>query len=150
MKLDDMVGTGGSIIHCKQRKCKVGKFSYHCECTLGYLRLWLMSQALRACHFLWPRLLFYELLHVLRPSLSKSSRASFVSRSVVVKRYLSAGNKLEIETDRSRFRSSQLLHTKMSRQDKATTERNTRTLREFVKRPENKVCADCKKNGQFN
>ncbi|KAF9476001.1 ArfGap-domain-containing protein [Pholiota conissans] len=34
----------------------------------------------------------------------------------------------------------------MSRQDKATTERFTRTLRELVKRPENKVCADCKRN----
>lgn len=34
----------------------------------------------------------------------------------------------------------------MSRQDKQTTERHTRTLRELVKRPENKVCADCKKN----
>lgn len=35
----------------------------------------------------------------------------------------------------------------MSRQDKATTERHTRTLRELVKRPENKFCGDCKKNG---
>lgn len=34
----------------------------------------------------------------------------------------------------------------MSRQDRQTTERHTRTLRELVKRPENKVCADCKKN----
>ncbi|KZP30322.1 ArfGap-domain-containing protein [Athelia psychrophila] len=34
----------------------------------------------------------------------------------------------------------------MSRQDKATTERNTKSLRELVKRPENKVCADCKRN----
>ncbi|KAF5361670.1 hypothetical protein D9758_007291 [Tetrapyrgos nigripes] len=34
----------------------------------------------------------------------------------------------------------------MSRQDKATTERHTRTLRDLVKRPENKVCADCKRN----
>ncbi|KAF8202834.1 hypothetical protein BJ912DRAFT_1052882 [Pholiota molesta] len=34
----------------------------------------------------------------------------------------------------------------MSRQDKATSERFTRTLRELVKRPENKVCADCKRN----
>ncbi|KDN46364.1 hypothetical protein RSAG8_04308, partial [Rhizoctonia solani AG-8 WAC10335] len=34
----------------------------------------------------------------------------------------------------------------MSRQDKQTTERNARTLRELVKRPENKFCADCKKN----
>ncbi|KAF7978976.1 hypothetical protein HWV62_44227 [Athelia sp. TMB] len=34
----------------------------------------------------------------------------------------------------------------MSRQDKATTERNTKMLRELVKRPENKVCADCKRN----
>jgi hypothetical protein len=35
-----------------------------------------------------------------------------------------------------------------SRQDKATTERNARTLRELVKRPDNKICADCKKNGE--
>ncbi|KAG6853531.1 hypothetical protein C0991_003451 [Blastosporella zonata] len=35
----------------------------------------------------------------------------------------------------------------MSRQDKATTEKFTRTLRELVKHPENKVCADCKRNG---
>ncbi|EPQ61165.1 ArfGap-domain-containing protein [Gloeophyllum trabeum ATCC 11539] len=34
----------------------------------------------------------------------------------------------------------------MSRQDKATTERHARTLRELLKRPENKVCADCKRN----
>ncbi|KAJ1310709.1 hypothetical protein OPQ81_009233 [Rhizoctonia solani] len=34
----------------------------------------------------------------------------------------------------------------MSRQDKQTTERHARTLRELVKRPENKLCADCKKN----
>ncbi|KAF9448832.1 ArfGap-domain-containing protein [Macrolepiota fuliginosa MF-IS2] len=34
----------------------------------------------------------------------------------------------------------------MSRQDKATTERNSKTLRELVKLPENKVCADCKRN----
>ncbi|THV01235.1 ArfGap-domain-containing protein [Dendrothele bispora CBS 962.96] len=34
----------------------------------------------------------------------------------------------------------------MSRQDKATTERNARTLRELVRRPENKTCADCKRN----
>ncbi|KAF4623040.1 hypothetical protein D9613_001551 [Agrocybe pediades] len=34
----------------------------------------------------------------------------------------------------------------MSRQDKATTDRFARTLRELVKRPENKVCADCKRN----
>ncbi|TFK96656.1 hypothetical protein BDV98DRAFT_555086 [Pterulicium gracile] len=33
-----------------------------------------------------------------------------------------------------------------SRQDKVTTERHTRTLRELVKLPENKVCADCKRN----
>ncbi|TEB26296.1 ArfGap-domain-containing protein [Coprinellus micaceus] len=30
--------------------------------------------------------------------------------------------------------------------DRATAERNTRTLRELVKRPENKVCSDCKRN----
>ena len=35
----------------------------------------------------------------------------------------------------------------MSPQDKATTERHSRTLRELVKRPENRVCADCKHNG---
>ncbi|KAI0027194.1 hypothetical protein K488DRAFT_81204 [Vararia minispora EC-137] len=34
----------------------------------------------------------------------------------------------------------------MSRQDKATTEKHTRQLRELVKRPENKTCADCKHN----
>ncbi|KZT68835.1 ArfGap-domain-containing protein [Daedalea quercina L-15889] len=33
-----------------------------------------------------------------------------------------------------------------SRQDKATTERHARTLRELLKKPENKVCADCKRN----
>jgi stromal membrane-associated protein len=31
--------------------------------------------------------------------------------------------------------------------DKATTDRNARTLRELVKQPENKACADCRKNG---
>ncbi|KDR68678.1 hypothetical protein GALMADRAFT_160754 [Galerina marginata CBS 339.88] len=34
----------------------------------------------------------------------------------------------------------------MSRQDKATTDRFARTLRDLVKRPDNKVCADCKRN----
>ncbi|WVQ74769.1 hypothetical protein IAR50_004375 [Cryptococcus sp. DSM 104548] len=34
----------------------------------------------------------------------------------------------------------------MSRQDKATTERNARILRDLVKQPENKSCADCKRN----
>ncbi|PCH33158.1 ArfGap-domain-containing protein [Wolfiporia cocos MD-104 SS10] len=34
----------------------------------------------------------------------------------------------------------------MSRQDKATTERHAKILRELLKRPENKVCADCKRN----
>lgn len=34
----------------------------------------------------------------------------------------------------------------MSRQDRATTERHARILRELVKRPENKLCADCKRN----
>ncbi|KAL6301027.1 hypothetical protein BKA93DRAFT_739387 [Sparassis latifolia] len=34
----------------------------------------------------------------------------------------------------------------MSRQDKATTERHAKTLRELLKKPENKVCADCKRN----
>ncbi|OJT12888.1 hypothetical protein TRAPUB_10585 [Trametes pubescens] len=33
------------------------------------------------------------------------------------------------------------------KQDKATTERNSRTLRELLKKPENKTCADCKRNG---
>ncbi|OXG99913.1 stromal membrane-associated protein [Cryptococcus neoformans A1-35-8] len=37
----------------------------------------------------------------------------------------------------------------MSRQDKATTERNARILRDLVKQPENKSCADCKRNGPF-
>lgn len=37
--------------------------------------------------------------------------------------------------------------TSMSRQDKATTEKHAKTLRELLKRPENKVCADCKRNG---
>src|ERR1700754_1917595 len=36
--------------------------------------------------------------------------------------------------------------TTMSRQDKATTERHARILRELVKQPDNKVCADCKRN----
>lgn len=35
----------------------------------------------------------------------------------------------------------------MTRQDKATSEKHARTLRELVKRPENKTCADCKRNG---
>ncbi|KAK7688121.1 hypothetical protein QCA50_008491 [Cerrena zonata] len=34
----------------------------------------------------------------------------------------------------------------MSRQDKATTDRHSKTLRELLKRPENKFCADCKRN----
>ncbi|BEJ12811.1 hypothetical protein CspHIS471_0212710 [Cutaneotrichosporon sp. HIS471] len=34
----------------------------------------------------------------------------------------------------------------MSRQDKATTERNARILRDLVKQPDNKTCADCRKN----
>ncbi|KAI0245677.1 hypothetical protein BJV78DRAFT_1277393 [Lactifluus subvellereus] len=34
----------------------------------------------------------------------------------------------------------------MSPQDKATIERHARTLRELVKRPENRACADCKHN----
>ncbi|KAI0809121.1 hypothetical protein BC629DRAFT_1713266 [Irpex lacteus] len=33
-----------------------------------------------------------------------------------------------------------------TRQDKATTERHAKVLRELLKRPENKVCADCKRN----
>ncbi|KAH9920340.1 uncharacterized protein B0H18DRAFT_1025038 [Fomitopsis serialis] len=33
-----------------------------------------------------------------------------------------------------------------SSNDKATTERHAKTLRELLKRPENKVCADCKRN----
>lgn len=35
----------------------------------------------------------------------------------------------------------------MAPQDKKTTEANTRALRELVKQPDNKVCADCKRNG---
>lgn len=35
------------------------------------------------------------------------------------------------------------------KQDKATTERHAKTLRELLKRPENKVCADCKRNGGY-
>src|SRR5436190_97667 len=35
------------------------------------------------------------------------------------------------------------------RQDKATTERHAKTLRELVKRPDNKLCADCKRNGKL-
>lgn len=35
----------------------------------------------------------------------------------------------------------------MHKPDKATTERNTKILRELVKQPENKLCADCKRNG---
>ncbi|ESK95597.1 stromal membrane-associated protein [Moniliophthora roreri MCA 2997] len=34
----------------------------------------------------------------------------------------------------------------MSRPDKATTERHAKVLRELVKQPDNKVCADCKRN----
>ncbi|KAL7423485.1 ARF GAP with effector function(s) [Cryptotrichosporon argae] len=34
----------------------------------------------------------------------------------------------------------------MSRQDKATTERNARILRDLVKQADNKACADCRKN----
>ncbi|KZT09023.1 ArfGap-domain-containing protein [Laetiporus sulphureus 93-53] len=34
----------------------------------------------------------------------------------------------------------------MSRQDKAITERHAKQLREMLKRPDNKVCADCKRN----
>ncbi|KAF9221294.1 ArfGap-domain-containing protein [Gyrodon lividus] len=34
----------------------------------------------------------------------------------------------------------------MSKPDKATTERNSKILRELVKQPDNKVCADCKRN----
>jgi hypothetical protein len=37
--------------------------------------------------------------------------------------------------------------TSMSRLDKVTAERHTQTLRELVKQPENKLCADCKRNG---
>ena len=32
-------------------------------------------------------------------------------------------------------------------QDKKTTEANTQTLRGLLKQPDNKVCADCKRNG---
>jgi hypothetical protein len=34
----------------------------------------------------------------------------------------------------------------MYKPDKVTSEKNTKTLRELVRRPENKVCADCKRN----
>ncbi|KAG2134576.1 uncharacterized protein EDB93DRAFT_1322814 [Suillus bovinus] len=34
----------------------------------------------------------------------------------------------------------------MSRQDKATTERNAKILKDLVKQSDNKVCADCKRN----
>jgi len=37
----------------------------------------------------------------------------------------------------------------MPAQDKKTTEANTRALRELLKQPDNKVCADCKRNGVF-
>lgn len=37
--------------------------------------------------------------------------------------------------------------TMSNKQDKATTERHAKTLRELLKKPENKVCADCKRNG---
>ena len=39
--------------------------------------------------------------------------------------------------------------TMSAKQDKATTERHARTLRELLKRPENKACADCKRNGML-
>jgi hypothetical protein len=48
----------------------------------------------------------------------------------------------------SQYKHSQQLFLLMSRQDKATTDRFTKTLRELVKRPENKLCADCKRNGR--
>ena len=35
----------------------------------------------------------------------------------------------------------------MYKPDKATTERNAKILRELVKQPDNKLCADCKRNG---
>ena len=38
----------------------------------------------------------------------------------------------------------------MHRQDKATTEKNTKILRELVKKSENKLCADCKRNGELS
>lgn len=38
----------------------------------------------------------------------------------------------------------------MYKQDKATTERHTKILRELVKREDNKRCADCKRNGEFS
>ncbi|KAG2361908.1 hypothetical protein BDR07DRAFT_1471947 [Suillus spraguei] len=37
----------------------------------------------------------------------------------------------------------------MSRQDKATTERNAKILKDLVKQSDNKLCADCKRNGVF-
>ena len=33
--------------------------------------------------------------------------------------------------------------------DRATTERHAKLLRELVKQPDNKLCADCKKNGKY-
>ena len=35
----------------------------------------------------------------------------------------------------------------MPAQDKKTTEANARALRELLRQPDNKVCADCKRNG---
>lgn len=34
--------------------------------------------------------------------------------------------------------------------DKATTDRNARILRDLVKQPDNKACADCRKNGWWS
>lgn len=34
--------------------------------------------------------------------------------------------------------------------DRATTERHAKILRELVKQPDNKICADCKKNGKHS
>lgn len=53
----------------------------------------------------------------------------------------------QLELDLNVFIHNLLPSLAMSRQDKATTEKFTKTLRELVKRPENKVCADCKRNG---
>lgn len=35
----------------------------------------------------------------------------------------------------------------MYKPDKATTERNAKVLRELIRQPDNKLCADCKRNG---
>ena len=47
----------------------------------------------------------------------------------------------------SGFASRPRPRTMPAKQDKATTERHAKVLRELLKKPENKVCADCKRNG---